>query len=84
MTTPRYKYYKKLLDTLVEYNNDQNAPLYNEKSEQAISKVIADTEEEERNIMSDANNVTMETFCQSSVTTNAQRDNENTIFASER
>ena len=79
MTTPRDKYYKKLLDTLVEYNNDQNAPLYNEKSEQAISKFIADTEEEERNIISDANNVTMDTFCQSPFTNNTHGDNANAI-----
>ena len=35
-------------------------------------------------MISDANNVTMDTFCQSPVTTNTQGENVNTIFTNER
>ena len=46
--------------------------------------VTEETEEEERNIILDTNNVTMDTSCQSPVTTNKQRENENAILTSER
>ena len=45
---------------------------------------MAETEEEERNIITGVNNVTMDTFCHSPVTTNTQGENANTIFTSER
>ena len=45
---------------------------------------MAKTEEEERNIISYANNVTMDNFCKSPATTNAQGENENAVFTSER
>ena len=45
---------------------------------------MAETEEEERNIILDANNLTMDNFCQSPVTNNTQRNNANMIFISER
>ena len=84
MATPREKYYTKMLETLVDYNDHQNAPFSNEKLWQAISTVTEETEEEERNIILDANDVTMDTFCQYPVTTNTQGENANTIFTSER
>ena len=43
---------------------------------------MAETEAEERNIILDSNNMTMDTFCQSPVTTNTQGDNANTILTS--
>ena len=73
-----------MLDTLVDYNDHHNALLSNEKLRQVTSKVMAETEEEECNIIPDANNVTMDTFCQSPVTTNTKVENANTIFKSER
>ena len=51
---------------------------------QEISTVMAETEEEESNIILDANNVTMDTLCQFPITTNTQEDNVNAIFTSER
>ena len=39
---------------------------------------MKETEEEERNIILNVNNVTMDTFCQSPVTTNSQGENANT------
>ena len=73
-----------MLDTLVDYNDLQNAPFLNKKLRQSISKVMAETKEKEHNIIPDDNNVTMDTFCQSPITTNTQRENADTIFTSER
>ena len=39
--TPRDKYYTKMLETLVDYNDRNNAQLSNEKLQQAMSKFIA-------------------------------------------
>ena len=71
MATPKDKYFEKMLKTLVDHNDCHNAPLSNDKLQQAVSKVMAETEEEERN----NNNVTMVTFCHSLATTNTQRKN---------
>ena len=56
----------------------------NENLRQAICTVTEETEEEELNIILDANNVTMDNFCQYPVTNNTQGENANTIFKSER
>ena len=45
---------------------------------------MAETEAEARNIILDANNVTMNDLCQSPVTTNIQGENENAILTNER
>ena len=45
-----------LLETLVNYNDHNNRPLSNEKIQQAVIRVMEETEEEERN----ANHVTMD------------------------
>ena len=72
MATPKDKYYTKMLENLVDYNDHHNAPLSNEKLRQEKSKVMAETEAEEYNIILDANNLTMDTFCQSPAMTNTQ------------
>ena len=51
MATPKDKYYTKLLETLVGYNDHRNSPLSNDNLRQAISTVMAETEEEECNII---------------------------------
>ena len=51
MATPKDKYYTKLLETLVDHNDQQNSPLSNDNIRQAISTVMAETEEGERNII---------------------------------
>ena len=84
MATPRDKYYEKMLETLVGYNDCNNAPFSNGDIQQAISTVMSETEAEERSIITDANNVNMDTFCQSPVTNNKQRENSNAILTSER
>ena len=62
-----------MLETKVDYNDYNNAPLCNENLRQEVSKVMEETEEEERDSERNANNMTMDTFChQSPVTTNTQ------------
>ena len=75
MATTKDKYYTEMLETLVDYNDSKNAPLSNGKLRQEFSKIMVETEEEERDAEYNANNVTMDTFFhQSSVTTNTQGD----------
>ena len=73
MATPRDEYYTKMLETLIDHNDRHNAPLSSEKLQQAVSKVMAETEEEECEAERNANNVTMDTFLQSPVTIYTQR-----------
>ena len=78
MATMKYKYYTKILETLVDYNDRNNAPLSNENIRQSVSRVMAETEEEERDARRNSNNVTMYTFFnQSPVPINTQRKNAN-------
>ena len=72
MKTPKEKYFTKMLETLIYYNDHHNVPLFNEKTQQAFSKVMAETDKEERDAKCNSNNVNMDTFCQSPVTTNTQ------------
>ena len=46
MATTKDKYYTKMLETLVDYNDCNNAPLSNEKIRQVVRRVMAETEEE--------------------------------------
>ena len=64
MATPRDKYYTKMAVTMHHF------PM--RSFDKSISKVMAETEAEERSIISDAHNVNMDTFCQSPFTTNTQ------------
>ena len=45
MATTRDKYYEKMLETIVDHNDNQNSPLSNDKLQQAISTVTSETEE---------------------------------------
>ena len=73
MATIKDKYYTKLLETLFDYNDNHNAPLSHDNLWKAISTVMAEKEEEEREAEWNAHNVTMDNFChQSPVTTNTQ------------
>ena len=62
MATTKDKYYKNMLEALVDYNDCNNAPFFNENLQQSISKVIAETKEEERDARRNANNVTTDNF----------------------
>ena len=75
---PPQKKHTKMMETIVDYNDHKNLLLYNEKLQQSVSKVMAETEEEEGDTKRDTNNMTMDTlFCQSPVTTNTQRKDAN-------
>ena len=62
MDTPRDEYYTKILENIIDHNDCQNAPLLSENIRQAVSIVKAETEEEERDVAHNANNVTVDTF----------------------
>ena len=61
------------METLIGHNDHHNVPLSYEKLLQAVSKIMAETEEEERDTKINVNNVTMDNFSQFPVTTNTQR-----------
>ena len=64
MSTPKNKYYTKLLKTLVGDNNRNGAPFSNENLQQEVSKLMEGTDaEHERNV----NKITMDTSFQSPV-----------------
>ena len=62
MATPRNKYYTKIYETLVYYNNHNDAPFSNAKIKQATHKVISEEEAGANKITLDAHNVTVNTF----------------------
>ena len=59
-----------MLEILVNYNDSHNATLSNEKLRQEVIKVMVEMEEMELNAKHNANNVTIDTFCQYPVTIN--------------
>ena len=62
-----------MLDFIVDYNDRNNAQFSNDKFRQSVSKVMTETEEEEREDKCNSNNVTMDNFYhQPPVTTNTQ------------
>ena len=84
MATPRDKYYTKMYETLVDYNNRKDAPFPNNNIRQEICKIMADKESEACNITLDDHNVTVDSLWKTPVAPNTQRDNENTILTSKR
>ena len=74
IATPRYEYYLKMLETLIDHNDRHNAPLSSEKLRQAVSIVVAEMEEEERDAKHNANNVTMDTIFNHSTSSPSQGD----------
>ena len=71
---PPQKNYMTLVETLIDHNDCHNVPFSNENIRQSVSTVMAETEEEERDAKHNTNNVTMDTFIQSPITTNTQRN----------
>ena len=75
MATPREKYHTEIYKTLTDYNECNNEPLSNENIREAIHKFM------EEESISDANNVTEDTFIH---TSNTKIYNANEIFTSEK
>ena len=65
------------METLMDHDDCHNVALSNEKFLQAVSTGMVEKEEEEHNVNYNVNNVTMDTFFQSPVTTNTLRKIEN-------
>ena len=59
-----------LLQTMIEHNDRRKTLFSKEKLRKAINMIVSETEEEECN----ANNVTIDTFIQTPVTTNTPRE----------
>ena len=67
-----------MMKTLADYIDCNNLPFSNDKLRQAVSKVMGEIEEEEREAKRNANNVTMDNlFHRSPVTTNTQGEISN-------
>ena len=64
-----------MFNTLTDYNDRNNTPLSNDNIREAIRKIT------EKQLIQDANKITVDTF---SHTSNTQRYNANTIFTSEK
>ena len=75
MAITKDEYYTKILQTLFSYNDCKNSPFSNKNIVQAVSRVMAETEEEERDARYNAKILTMgKFFRRSPVTNNTQGD----------
>ena len=84
MANPRDKYYTQLYETLVYYNDRNNAPFSNENIRQAIRKIMAGKEMDACNITLDSHSVTVDILWKTIVILNTQGENENVILTRER
>ena len=62
MATPKEEEYTKMLETLVNYNDSNNGPFSNKKIQQAVSRVMSETEEEELDAEGNTNHIAMDTI----------------------
>ena len=77
MATAREDYYTKMLDFLLDHNDRHVTPLSSKNILETFIRVIAETEEEEKDAKCNVNNITMDTFVSSPVTINAHRKDAN-------
>ena len=75
MANSKNNYYTEIFNTLTDYNERNNTPLINSNIIKAIRKFM------EEESLTDANNVTADTFSHDS---SAQRENANAIFTNEK
>ena len=66
MEHPRDKYYTELFRAMIDFNNRNDAPLYNENIRYTINRVITEEESYAHNITLDAHKVTVDSFSQTS------------------
>ena len=67
MATPRYEYYTKMLETIIDNNDSHNVPFSSENLRQAVKRVMVETEEVETDTERRKNDVTMYTFFNHSI-----------------
>ena len=72
--TPKEEYFTEMLDHLNEYNDRHGQLFPSKKLRDAVIRVMKEEEEE---IESNINNITMDTLFQSHVATNAQKKDAN-------
>ena len=77
MAIAREEYYTKMLDSLFDHNDRRGTPLSSKKLQEAVSRVMAGTEEEEKYAKINVNNVTMDILLQYLVSINTQSKYEN-------
>ena len=77
MANRRDEYYRKMLETLIDHNDRHNESLPSEKLQQAVSRVMAETEEVECDTEHNASNMTMDTFLYHSIISPSHGDIEN-------
>ena len=65
------------METIVEHDDRHNVQFTNENIWQAVSTIMAETEEGEHDAKRNANNLITDTFIQSPVTTNTPRNKTN-------
>ena len=70
-----------MYETLIDYNDRNDAPFCNEKIQDSIHKFVTEKESDAHNITLDDHNITEDNFSQ---TSNTQRENENAILTSEK
>ena len=73
MATTRYENHTKMLETKIDHNDCHNEPLSSEKLRQAVSRVMAETDEVERGAEHNKHNVTMDTFFNHSTISPSQK-----------
>ena len=73
MANVREVYYTKMSDSLPDHNDRHGTPLSSKNLQEAVSRVMAETEEEKKYDKRNVNNVTMDTLYQYPVTINIQR-----------
>ena len=62
MATAREEYYKKMLYFLLDHNDRHVTPLSSKNLQKAVSRVMAETEDEEEYAKHNVNKVTMDNF----------------------
>ena len=72
MATTREEYYTKILDSLLDHNDCHGTLLSSKKLQETVSRVMTETEEEEKDAKLNVNNVTMDTLFQYPATINTQ------------
>ena len=66
-----------MLDFPLDHNDRHRTPLSSKKLQEAVSRVMAETKQEEKDVKRNVNNVTMDDLFQSPVTIKAQRKDAN-------
>ena len=74
MATAREEYYMNMLYSLLNQNDRHGTPLWSKKLQEAVSRVMAETNEEEKDAKRNVNNVTMDHLFQSTPIISTQKE----------